>query len=393
MYVSAVVQKAQTADDVNKFMEANHDNTAALFFVDSSMTEGSEGGFWNNIISSVSHIFSGEATPGSSPQSVASIEKDVATGAAMLQIDVNNASLKDVRESYDVTTVPFLIVFKRGIVVLKEVPTNETHDKILQVLNVNPAAVHREETVKPAAPVSAPAEKPAKPAKTTPAPVPAPTSAEAPKHVTLAPGETEKPAPAAPKPRQSADPDERRKYVHHQCHEVTTYDDNVASRWRDSPFYIKELEDYEIPEEWWRSGYTPLPESSKPAPKAAASEVPVAPTPAPAARPQPVSRPTAGAQRTPPSPHGTVSSSRPSQSHYGPTSHVHGPTPISSTANTTSSATSASRPASVSRPASATTNSTSAVTRPVSTSAVTRPVSISATTNATSARPVGATAI
>ena len=147
-------------------MEANHDNTAALFFVDSVMTEGSEGGFLNNIISSVSHIFSGESTPGSSPQSVAAIEKDVATGAAMLQIDVNNPSLKDVRESYDVTTVPFLIVFKRGIVVLKEVPTNETHDKILQVLNVNPAAVHpADETTSTGEKTSAPAEKPAKPAE------------------------------------------------------------------------------------------------------------------------------------------------------------------------------------------------------------------------------------
>ena len=168
MYVRAVVQKAQTADDVNKFMEANHDNTAALFFVDSAMTEGSEGGFWNNIISSVSHIFSGEATPRSSPQSVAAIEKDVATGAAMLQIDVNNPSLKDVRESYDVTTVPFLIVFKRGIVVLKEVPTNETHDKILQVLNVNPAAVHpADETTSTGEKTLSPAEKPAKPVEST----------------------------------------------------------------------------------------------------------------------------------------------------------------------------------------------------------------------------------
>ena len=205
MYVRAVVQKAQTADDVNKFMETNHDNTAALFFVDSVMTEGSEGGFWNNIISSVSHIFSGEATPGSSPQSVAAIEKDVATGAAMLQIDVNNPSLKDVRESYDVTTVPFLIVFKRGIVVLKEVPTNETHDKILQVLNVNPAAVHpADEKTSTGEKTSAPAEKPAKPAepakadsgsKSTPStkipkskpakPNPQPTAAGAPKHVRI----------------------------------------------------------------------------------------------------------------------------------------------------------------------------------------------------------------
>ena len=287
MYVRAVLQKAQTADDVNKFMEANHDNTAALLFIDSSMTEGSQDGVWSKIISSVSHLFSGENTPGST-QSVSDIEKDLVAGAAMLQIDVSNPTLKDVRESYDVATIPYLIVFKRGIVVLKEVPTTDTHDKILQVLNINPAAVHPEPTP---APVQ---QKPAKPAETSvtpsrapvavPAPVPvtAPVAAPAPKpapqpqqpkpaqaqpvvekHVTLAPGETEKPLQAVPQPKPSANPDERRKYVHHQCHEVTTYDDAVSTRWRDSLFYISELEDYKIPKEWWRSGYTPLPESPK----------------------------------------------------------------------------------------------------------------------------------
>ena len=70
---------------------------------------------------------------------------------------------------------------------------------------------------------------------------PQPAAAEAPKHITLASGETEKQAPAAPKPQPSANPDERRKYVHHQCHEITTYDDQTASHLRDSPFYIKEL--------------------------------------------------------------------------------------------------------------------------------------------------------
>lgn len=298
MYVSAVLQKAQTADEVNKFMEANHDNTSALLFVDSSMTEGSEGGVWSKIISSVSHVFSGEQTPGST-QSVSEIEKNLVPGAALLQIDVSNPTLKDVRESYDVTTIPYLIVFKRGIVVLKEVPTTDTHDKILQVLNINPAAVHPEPTPVPAptpaptpaqtpAPTSAPTPAPTqvptpapveqKPApraepiatpERAPTPAPKPAQAQPPKQVTLAPGETAvqpQPAPRAqPQPQPSRNPDEGRKLVRHQCRDVTTYDDAVAARWRDSPFYISELEDYEIPEEWWRSGYTPLPEPQKPA--------------------------------------------------------------------------------------------------------------------------------
>ena len=117
--------------------------------------------------------------------------------------------------------------------------------------------------------------------------------------------------------------------------------DQTASHWRDSPFYIKELEDYEIPEEWWRSGYTPFPESPKSTPKPSASEVPVTPTPRPAAQPRPATRPPVAA------PTNTTATSRPAPTQRQPTpaspvashapssaSHVHGPTPLPSSTST-----------------------------------------------------------
>lgn len=340
-HAQASVDKATSVEDVQQFLERNQDNTVALFFVDSSLTDEAAGGFWSGVISSVSHIFSGDADAGSAADSVAAIEKDVAAGAAMLQIDVNDESLRDVQESYDVTTVPFLIVFKRGIVVLKEVPTSETHDKILQVLNVNPVAVHSEAAAAPPAPEPVAAEPTPAPVavKPTPEPVaaeptPAPVAAEptpepiehqphaddlvyeqpiilepsndsevdlienqgeweqpdtydeefepipeeappaypideTPKHITLAPGEVERPRPQpepsaavivrAPEPAPKEEP----KPVQHKCRDVTTYDE--PANWRCSPYYIKELEDYELPEEWWRNGYKPIKDSSGPA--------------------------------------------------------------------------------------------------------------------------------
>jgi len=299
-FVYADIEMADSPDDVKRFLEENQDNTVALFFIDSSLTEGSEGGFWKGVVTSVSHIFAGEEETGGSRQRVAEIEKDISNDAALMQIDVSNEDLREIQESYDVTTVPFLIVFKRGIVVLKEVPTAETHDKILQVLNVNPASVHNEEestvVVSGSSETSASApEQPAPESRPTPtaaptessAPVPRPTSAQAaeptpsyrsteperstqanstsqntttqeqPKHITLAPGEKEqREAPVQERPSRT--PNVKREFIHHQCHDVTTFDDESAKRWRDSPFYIAELEDFELPEDWWRNGYGPL---------------------------------------------------------------------------------------------------------------------------------------
>lgn len=135
------MEVAQSFEDVTRFLELNQDDTVALLFIDSTLSEQAGNGFFSGVVSSITHIFSGAEEPNASHQRVAEIEKEISDETALIQIDVSNENLREIQESYDVTTVPFLIVTKRGIVVLKEVPTHETHDKILQVLNVNPAAV------------------------------------------------------------------------------------------------------------------------------------------------------------------------------------------------------------------------------------------------------------
>lgn len=315
--VRAEVATAETADDVQAFLEQNQDNTVALFFIDSTHSEGTEGGFWKGIVTSVSHIFSGEEGAEGSQQKAANIEKALANEADLLKIDISNGDLEEVMDTFDVQTVPYIIVIKKGVVVLKEVPTHETHDKILQILNVNPAPVHAEEAseeaeVAPAEPAPAeeapveatteeptphtievseesttaeepeddkslvtkakdwvgtlfgsdeeeeveeapPAEEPAQPVAAAPAPQPAPVAQ--PRDRPAYPQSSVEPTPDED---MVATSDTRQKWVHHQCHDLATYEDDRASHWRDSPFYISELEDYELPEEWWRNGYKPI---------------------------------------------------------------------------------------------------------------------------------------
>jgi hypothetical protein len=276
--VKATVITADSAETVRSAIEDNQDGTVALFFIDSSLNQGSESGFWNNMVTSITHVFSGEDSADAQQQQIDSIERDISQEVALVTIDVSNEELREIQESYDVTTVPFLIVFKRGIVVLKEVPTHETHDKILQVLNVNPAAVHADEeiTLVTSTETSSSAPEPyttsfefeesgdveeqpvAAPVVTVYGPAAAstrPVNFRDERHITLAPGEKERRVQVE---EQHVNPDDRRKFVHHQCHDVTTYDDEAAKHWRTSPFYVSELEDYEIPEDWWRNGYTPI---------------------------------------------------------------------------------------------------------------------------------------
>ena len=438
--VYADVVRAEDAETVRTTIDQDADGTLALLFVDNSISQGSESGFWNGIVTSINHIFSGEDQANAQQQQINSIEQDISDEVTLIQIDVgSNEGLREIQESYDVTTVPFLIVFKRGIVVLKEVPTHETHDKILQVLNVNPAAVHEDEgtdeivvgdepAVSSSAPDSesvtipeesielaeesvdlpeesvdipeesielaeesvdlpeesveepigvseepevepTPVEEPtvepevveeepiveplvdtviepivdtvndtiqeaindtisepindtvseaindtiselindtiSEPANETieepsnatvggvikdtikglfnfssgepetPAPEETPTPVETvtepavvnpatpvnTRKITLAPGDKQT-QPTAEQPHEN--PDDREKYVDHRCRDVTTYDDAAAGDWRASAGYISELEDYEIPEDWWRNGYSPIAEPDKP---------------------------------------------------------------------------------------------------------------------------------
>lgn len=228
------------------------------------MNEGSEGGFWTGVVTSVSHIFSGEGEDVSSGKKVSEIEKKISDEGDLMQIDVSNEDLQAIQEQYDVTTVPFLIIFKRGVVVLKEVPTHETHDKVLQILDINPAAVHIEESKEE---VATPAEATVTtaPAPTVGASLPVrPASDSNEKYVTLAPGEryngpvedTSRP----PNTHNTTNID--RLYIHQKCTDVTTPEEYRRGNWRKSPNYISNLEDFQLPEDWWRNGYIPITDNS-----------------------------------------------------------------------------------------------------------------------------------
>lgn len=216
----ADIELAKSPEDVTRFLEENQDNTAGLLFFDSTAKEGGDTGFWGGVITSITNAFS-DSDEGGNGSHVATVEEDISTEAELMRIDVSHQDFREIQESYDVVAVPFLILFKKGIPVLREVPSAETHDKILEVLDVAPTIVEP----------------------------------------TAAPGPVA--APAAPQTRRVVQDNTPKLNPNKKCTDVTSYEADSASHWRDTPYYIKELEDYEIPEDWWRHGYKALNNTSE----------------------------------------------------------------------------------------------------------------------------------
>lgn len=304
----ADVEKATTAEDVSKFLEKNQNNVAALFFFDSSLNEGNEGGFWSGVVTSVSHIFSGEDNQVNGEHQASEIEQKISEEADLLQIDVSNEDLRELQDQYEVTTIPYVIIYDKGVLVLSEVLNPETHDKVLDILHIQSKEANSQTEEVPVVPedngseesapeVNTPEEEPpllipeAAPATievtqpavvkpevnvnsqrvtiTAPKVIPPRVTIQnpqKPKAVTLAPGETEKPAVQLPNqdprvtlriPRNYTEPkaaSEDSSSIKHKCHDIT----HPKEIPRGSPGYIPELEDYEIPEEWWEYGYSPI---------------------------------------------------------------------------------------------------------------------------------------
>ena len=83
----------------------------------------------------------------------------------MLQIDVNKPNIKDVRESYDVTTVPSWLSLRQELLYWMKIQHTRLSIKFYKVLNMNPTAVHPADvTTSKNEKKSAFTEKPAKPA-------------------------------------------------------------------------------------------------------------------------------------------------------------------------------------------------------------------------------------
>ncbi|CAI2367974.1 unnamed protein product [Moneuplotes crassus] len=277
-YVYAGVQQASNVKDVNNFLDKNRNSVAALFFYDSSLDEGTESGFWSGVATSVSNIFNQEDGGVPPEHQNTDIEKRISEEADLMQIDVSKEELRELQNQFSITAIPYVVIYDKGVIVLSEVLDENTHEKAVQILENNRpgfTVVPRRVKLAPQEPIITDESRPLLVLGPTPSPVqyaqPATAqsqeTAQGPRQVTLAPGETRTQVVEHPASIQQRISGSRTQptvtlearplspeFQKEKCH-VSPPPSHPASS---SSGYISELEDYEIPESWLASGYSPL---------------------------------------------------------------------------------------------------------------------------------------
>lgn len=112
------IHEAETPADIRLFQERHIQDTSALFFHNHRNVE--EKGFFASIFD----LF------GSSSDSDDTILNEIAENIPVIKIDVGQDALQDTAEDYDVSTVPYVVAYHKGVEILREVPNSSTADSI-----------------------------------------------------------------------------------------------------------------------------------------------------------------------------------------------------------------------------------------------------------------------
>ncbi len=146
------LQKAGSPDEVAAFLGSHDDGLASMFFYDAAKDD--EGGILNTVGSLIDSVTGGkEEKTGTLKQMM-----DTSELIDTLAIDVSNPDFQETQGLYEVTKVPFVIVFNDGVAAIKDEPNETTLKKIsalkrIQTVNEEPA----EDAKPPARPSPSPA--------------------------------------------------------------------------------------------------------------------------------------------------------------------------------------------------------------------------------------------
>lgn len=114
---------ADNAEQVNQYIERFKDGEVALFFYDGvAQKEQNEGGFF----SFITRAFTAEDTD-------TALEKQLADKVTLVKIDTSNNDFAQFQYEYMVDQLPYIVVLKHNKVILKEVPNDLTHDKVVDL--------------------------------------------------------------------------------------------------------------------------------------------------------------------------------------------------------------------------------------------------------------------
>jgi hypothetical protein len=114
------LKKSASPQEVAQFLNSHDESMGALFFYDSSKED--EGGVFNTVGNLLSSIVGSDNQGSATINNMAVISEEVDT----LAIDISLPDFAETQELYEITTVPYMIVFNEGVAAIKEVPNDHS---------------------------------------------------------------------------------------------------------------------------------------------------------------------------------------------------------------------------------------------------------------------------
>ena len=121
---AGTLNKASSQQEIAQFLSSHDEGLGSLYFYDASKDD--EKGVLNTVGNLLAETVGAEDSKSESVQQMADISEEI----DLLAVDVSNPDFQETAALYEVSAVPYLIVFNEGVAAIKEEPNAQTLKKV-----------------------------------------------------------------------------------------------------------------------------------------------------------------------------------------------------------------------------------------------------------------------
>ena len=136
-YTSAEIYQPKTYAETLSLLDEFKYNITTLIFVDPSEIETNlkqkesesedDSGFWDTLFGSVTSLFT------SNEKSIGDLIQELSSQGILVQINATSPSLKQVKDMYNIQTIPYIIILKGNKIIYREVVTQKAAEKVASI--------------------------------------------------------------------------------------------------------------------------------------------------------------------------------------------------------------------------------------------------------------------
>ena len=121
---AGTLQKAANQQEVAQFLSSHDEGLGQLYFYDASKDD--EGGVLNAVGNLLAETVGASDSASETVQQMADLSNEIDT----LAVDVSNPDFQETANLYEISGVPYLIVYNEGVAAIKEEPNAQTLKKV-----------------------------------------------------------------------------------------------------------------------------------------------------------------------------------------------------------------------------------------------------------------------